>query len=152
MRMGEDAYGLPVSAVADVVRHPGQLARVPHAPDFVTGVMNLRGRIVPVLDQRRRFGIALAATAQGARRVVILRIGAVQAGFVVDAASALIAVRPSEVQDAPALVTAGSRIFDRIAMRPDGPLLLVNPQILLDDAERELLAGLTHGAATGPSA
>ena len=156
VRMGADEYGLPVAAVADVVRHPGSLARVPHAPDFVAGVMNLRGKIVPVLDQRRRFGIAVAdpAAASGARRVVILRIGALHAGFVVDAASALIGVRPSEVNDAPILATAGSRIFDRIAMRPGagGPVLLVNPQVLLDEAERDLLAGLTHNPAPAAAA
>jgi purine-binding chemotaxis protein CheW len=151
VRMGADEYGLPVAAVADVVRHPGSLARVPYAPGFVAGVMNLRGKIVPVLDQRHRFGIdgADPAAASGARRVVILRIGAHQAGFVVDAATALIAVLPSEVQDAPALATTGSRIFDRIATRPGaGAILLVNPRTLLDDAERELLAGLTHRPAS----
>ena len=156
VRMGADEYGLPVAAVADVVRHPGSLARVPYAPDFVAGVMNLRGKIVPVLDQRRRFGIDVAdpAAVHGARRVVILRIGALQAGFVVDAALALIGVRPSDVQDAPALATAGSRIFDRIALRSGvgSPILLVNPQILLDNAERALLAGLSHRATPASAA
>ena len=69
-RLGDEDYGLPVGAVEEIVRMPDQLTRVPKAPKFVEGVMNLRGRVVPVIDQRDRFQ-APAATASGRRRAAL---------------------------------------------------------------------------------
>jgi purine-binding chemotaxis protein CheW len=54
-RLGEEEFGLPVEAVVEVARAPDRVTRVPKAPTFLEGVINLRGAVVPVVDQRRRF-------------------------------------------------------------------------------------------------
>ena len=66
-RLGDEHYGLPILSVDEIVRRPDQLTRVPRAPAFVEGVMNLRGKIVPVIDQRQRFGVAGEAARRRAR-------------------------------------------------------------------------------------
>ena len=140
IRMGGETYGLPLAAVTSIVRYPAHLARLPHAPDFVAGVMNLGGVMLPVLDQRRRFGTAQGDGANPC--VVVLRIGSQPAGLVVDAATALATAPHAAIQPAPALAGTQSRIFDRIAMPSgsDAPLLVISPQALLDDAQRAMLA------------
>ena len=54
-RIGRETFGLPISIVREIVRVP-EITAVPNAPDYIEGVINLRGRIIPVVDLRKRFG------------------------------------------------------------------------------------------------
>lgn len=143
-RLGGEQYGLPIQAVDEVIRPPAALTRVPHAPAFVAGMMNLRGKVVPVIDQRQRFGVAGTAEDRG-RRIVVVTTGGIQAGFVVDAVSEVLAIPVDELTTAPALASDEVRIFDRVAtLRRDGRMiLLIDPRALLDQAERDVLAAMT---------
>lgn len=148
--LGGDEFGLPVGAVREVVRRPEQLTRLPRAPAFVEGIMNLRGQVLPVIDQRRRFG---AAHDDGARKpVLVVTIGDTQAGFVVDRVTRVASVPAAALQPAPDLGQDETGVIDRVAtLEVDGRLvLLVNPQELLDRAERDLLAAM-EGGADAPS-
>ena len=138
-QLGDETYGLPLAAVDEVVRRPENLARVPRAPDFIEGIMNLRGKTVPVIDQRRRFAIDGHA-ASGTRRVVIVTIAGVQTGFVVDKVSEILAIDRQELQPAPEFSVDSASVFDRVAnIERDGRMiLLVDPKALLDLAERDI--------------
>ncbi|WP_458095927.1 chemotaxis protein CheW [Roseomonas sp. WA12] len=140
LRLGDAQFGLPVPAVDEVVRRPATLARIPRAPDFVLGTMNLRGAALPVIDQRRRFGGE--ASGKGGR-VVVVRMDGLRAGFVVDAVPEVLAVAAADLIPAPAHATGGT-VFDRVArVERDGRMiLLINPHALLEGAERDLLAAL----------
>lgn len=148
--LGDDEFGLPVAAVREVVRRPERLTSLPRAPSFVDGIMNLRGQVLPVIDQRRRFG---AAHDEGARKpVLVVTIGEAQAGFVVDAVRRVASVPAAALHPVPDLGRDETGVIDRIAsLEVDGRLvLLVNPQELLDRAERDLLAAM-EGGAEAPS-
>lgn len=141
-RVGDGEFGLPVAAIDEVVQVPETLTRLPKAPAFVQGVMNLRGAVVPVLDQVRRFsGVA----ARGARRrIIVVRVGATRVGFTVDAAPEVLRVPASALRDAPELSGAETRVFERVANLADEQriVLIVSPRDLLDHAEQEVLAAL----------
>ena len=149
-RLGQEEYGLPVAAVDEVLRLPATLTRVPRAPGFIEGVMNHRGRVLPIIEQRRRFGVAGEA-AGSQRRVIVTTIGDRQAGFVVDTVSEILSVAADQLQATPELAADGRRMFDRVAnLDMDGRIiLLVDPQELLDRAERDLLAALDGAGAAG---
>jgi purine-binding chemotaxis protein CheW len=148
--LGGEAYGLPIAAVEEVVRHPGALTRIPRAPDFLEGVMNLRGSVVPVIDQRRRFA-AQGSAAAGRRRIIVVRLDGLLAGFAVDAVSEIVGINPAALTATPDLAADGGQIFDRVATsgRDGRMILIVDPQALLDQAERDLLIDLAE-AAPGP--
>jgi purine-binding chemotaxis protein CheW len=141
-RLGGQDYGLPVAAVEEVVRLPETLTPVPRAPAFVEGVMNLRGRIVPVIDQRRRFAVADGAGRRA--RVVVVVVDGAHAGFVVDAASEILSVPEERIRATPELAAGDAPVIDRIAtLDADGRMiLLVDPRELLDRAERDLLQAM----------
>ena len=61
-RLGDQEYGLPIAAVDEIARPPDHITRLPKAPAFIDGVMNLRGSVVPIVDLRRRFELALEGT------------------------------------------------------------------------------------------
>jgi purine-binding chemotaxis protein CheW len=94
-RLGDEHYGLPVAAVDEVARRPDKLTRVPRAPAYLKGVMNLRGAVLPVIDTRHRFGTAGAAEGRGGR-VVVLTIEGLRAGFAVDAVTEVLSVAPAD--------------------------------------------------------
>ncbi len=144
-RLAEEHYGLPIAAVDEVVRHPGNLARVPRAPAFVAGLLNLRGRAVPVVDQRHRFAVPGQAPARGGR-IIVVTLRGLQAGFAVDAVTDVLAIPAAALQPAPALAADAGGSFSHVAS-PDGDarlILLVDPQALLDKVERDLLAALAE--------
>jgi purine-binding chemotaxis protein CheW len=146
-RLGEQDFGLPIAAVTEVTMLPETLTRLPKAPAFVEGVMNLRGQVIPVIDQRRRF---LGDAASGKRRrVVVVSLGDVQAGFVVDRVSEVLRVPVDALRAAPELGSEGTRVFDRVANLGEGMILIVEPRELLDRAERDMLAAM---AGEGPVA
>lgn len=141
-RIGESDFALPIAAVEEVVALPHKLTRLPKTPPFVQGVMNLRGAVVPVIDQAERFGAATGAG--GRRRVVVVRIGDLQAGFVVDTASEVLRIADDAVRPAPDLGGAETHVFERVANLPDQDqiVLIVSPRELLDRAEQDLLRGM----------
>lgn len=146
-RIGEDEFGLPIGAVEEVVALPEKLTRLPKAPSFVQGVMNLRGVVIPVIDQARRFGVDAASGRK--RRVVVVRIGDLSAGFVVDGVSEVLRVEASALRPAPDLGSAETRVFDRVAnlAAEQRIVLIVSPRELLDRAEQDLLSSITRKGA-----
>ncbi len=138
-RIGDTEFGLPIGAVIEVAALPPKLGRLPRAPAFVQGIMTLRGTAIPVIDQSLRF---LGTPAEGARRrVVVVRLGDLSAGFVVDAVAEVRSIAAAALSPAPELGGGDTRVFDRVATL-DGDarmILIVSPQELLDRAERDLL-------------
>lgn len=150
-RLGQEHYGLPIGSVVEVVAPPEKLTKLPKAPKFVDGVMNLRGQVVPVIDQRRRFDAPLSASDRKSR-IIVVRIGKGLAGFVVDGVSEVLKVDVDQLRASPELTSKQSRVIDRIAnLELDGRMiLLVDPQELLDQAEQDMIAAM-HGTASTSS-
>ena len=151
-KLGGEEYGLPIGCVDEVVRVPDTLTRLPKAPAFIEGVMNLRGRVVPVIDQRRRFKFSV----QGERRrerIVVVRIDHMQAGFVVDTVSEVLSIPQNQLRPTPDLAADGSQVIDRVAnIEVEGRLiLLLNPRELLDRAEKDLLAAMSESDPERPT-
>lgn len=147
-QLGEETYGLPIGDVQEVIAVPEVLTRVPNAPAFIEGVINLRGQVIPVIDQAGRFGAAMQA--QASRKVIVTRSDSLQAGFIVDGVSAIRAIPRRDLAPPSDLLTGGRRLFDRVAQSAEGEVvLIVDPKALLDQAEADVLAALTLEAGTG---
>jgi purine-binding chemotaxis protein CheW len=141
-RIGSEEFGLPIGAVIEVTRPPAKYTRLPNAPAFVQGAMNLRGQVFPVIDQAQRFGGTPITSAR--RSVLVVQFGALRAGFVVDAVLEVARIPLCTLAAAPDLGGAETHIFDRIAnLEHSGRMvLIVSPNDLLDRAERAMLEGL----------
>jgi len=145
IELGEERYGLPVAAIDEVIRRPDVLTRLPKAPAYVEGVVSLRGRIVPIIDQRQRFAVAGEAAKAG--RIVVVTLGALQAGFAVDGVAGILETSQDELLPAPEMADGGGQVFDR-AIEHDGEvILLIDPKALLDRAEADLLRDLAAGSS-----
>jgi purine-binding chemotaxis protein CheW len=149
-RLGHQEYGLPIAAVDEIARPPDRVTRLPKAPAFIDGVMNLRGSVVPIVDLRRRF--ELTSTEPGsAQRILVLAVAGVRTGFMVDGVSEVIKVPAAAIHPAPELSPEQIRLIGRVAnLDAQGRMiLLVDPAQLLDQVEADVLAkfdrsGLEH--------
>ena len=70
-RLGEDEFALPIDVVVEVAQAPTEVTRLPRTPRFLEGVVNLRGEVLPVIDQRRRFEMPPLADPEGRRMIVV---------------------------------------------------------------------------------
>lgn len=147
-QLGEENYGLPIGSVDEVIRVAGEITRIPGAPPFVLGVINLRGKAIPLIDQRSRFDTP-SSTHTNKARAIVVTLGTLQAGFVVDAVSEVKAVPLVALSVAPEFSSDQTDVFDRIAhIEADGRMiLLVDPQALLTRAERDVVAAIARETA-----
>jgi len=149
-RLDNEEYGVTISSVSEIVRVPDELTRIPRTPAFIEGVVNLRGAVLPVIDQRRRFGLADMAR-NDRQRIMVFTIGGTRTGFIVDSVSEVLRIARSAIGLAPALSAEQTRLIARVANleKQKRMVLLLNPEELLDRHEVKRLAAL---AADGTDA
>jgi purine-binding chemotaxis protein CheW len=104
-RVGRETYGVPITSLHEIVRVP-EITAVPDAPDYLEGVINLRGKIVSVVDLRKRFGQASAGLDRRSRILVVEHRGRL-AGMIVDSASEVLKIPDGEIEAAPAMMQEG---------------------------------------------
>lgn len=139
-RLGDDELGLPIEAVVEVARVPEQITRLPKAPKFLEGVVNLRGEILPVIDQRRRFDMPPLDGVEG-RRLIVAKTERHRAGIIVDGVSGVLRSGVGAVEPAPQLTDDTSRLIRGVINLPASNriVLLLEPTELLTRAEQGLL-------------
>jgi purine-binding chemotaxis protein CheW len=97
-QVGRETYGAPITSLHEIVRVP-EITVVPDAPNYVEGVINLRGKIVSVIDLRKRFGEKAAAVSRRNRILVVENKGRLS-GLIVDSASEVLKIAASDVEPA----------------------------------------------------
>jgi purine-binding chemotaxis protein CheW len=139
-RLGDDEFGLPVDTVVEVAHVPSQITRVPKTPKFLEGVVNLRGEVLPVVDQRRRFDMPKLENTEG-RRLVVIRTERHRAGLIVDSVSDVLRTDSANVAPPPDLTEATSRLVRGVINleKTKRIVLLLDPTELLTRAEQGLL-------------
>jgi len=106
LHLGEEIYGVDIACIHTVLT-PQPITLIPNVPAYVRGVMNLRGRILPVLDLRTRFGLpALAEDKQKSARIVIIEAAGLTAGLIVDSVSEVLRLPASAVEPPSALLAS----------------------------------------------
>ena len=133
-RLENEKYGINVMQVQEVLRVT-EIAPVPGAPDYVLGIINLRGNVVTVIDSRKRFGLDPIEMDDSMRIVIIESEGQV-VGILVDSVAEVVDIRASEVEQAPNVGTEESAKFIQGVSSIDGELLiLIDLNKLLTDEQ-----------------
>ena len=95
-RIGNETYGVRIGAVREIVRVP-EITSVPSAPENIEGVINLRGKIIPVMDLRKRFGQS-DVKLDKKNRILVVELENKLLGLIVNAASEVLKIAPSEIE------------------------------------------------------
>lgn len=147
-------YALPVASVLQMDTFSGATA-VPGTPDYVAGIVTVRGRVVPVIDLRRRFGLPAVATTLDTR-IIVTELGGRVVALCVDRAREVLFLDPEKNQPAPALVSERSQglVQGMHAVGSRLLLLLDLPKVVSEDAHDHesiaILADAAHGRPALP--
>jgi len=135
-RLGGEEFGVDIHSVQEIVRVPETLTRIPKSPVFLEGVINLRGSVLPVVDQRVRMGIEPGERSDRQRIMVYLMNG-VRTGFIVDAVTEVLRLDSRHIADTPKDGMHSTDLIPRVANLPDCKrmILLIDPKSLLSGQE-----------------
>jgi purine-binding chemotaxis protein CheW len=149
-RLGAEEFGVPIMSVQEIVRVPEALTRVPKTPDFVEGVINLRGTVLPVIDQRSRLGLPVIARSES-QRIMVYLLGGMRTGFIVDSVAEVLRIPRAQISAAPSMSEEQSRLISQVAnLQGDKRLvMLIDPQHLLHGQEMQAMQTLGNGKDTG---
>jgi len=140
--LGEE-YGVPISQVQEIVR-VGNITMVPNSPAYMEGVVNLRGRVLPVLNLRKRLKLPATEMSKSSR-IVVTEIGSKVIGLLVDAVSHVIKVSPGFVESAPEevlevdtdYITGVGKLKERLIILLDLEKLLKREKIEIKEGNDE---------------
>jgi purine-binding chemotaxis protein CheW len=121
-QVGRETYGVPITSLHEIVRVP-EITAVPDAPEYLEGVINLRGKIVSVMDLRKRFG-EKQASLKKQNRILVVEHGGRLAGLIVDSASEVLKIPADAVEPPPAVFQEGGLNCGRLVVLLDMSKLL----------------------------
>ena len=105
--IGPELFGVDVLMVQEIIRM-APITSVPNAPAFITGVINLRGNIIPVIDLRRRLSLESAKTGiDSGKRILVVNVAGRTTGFIVDSVSKVMKISTDDIEPPPDIVVAG---------------------------------------------
>ena len=137
--LGGEAYGVEIGRVEEIIRMQA-ITRIPNGPAFIEGVTNLRGRVIPVLDLRKRFGLTASESTRRSR-IVVGELGEHTVGLVVDGVSEVLLVSSESVEPPSTLVTSADSAFLRgVAKLDERLILLLDLSRILTRSEQDDLA------------
>ncbi len=143
-KLGDEKYGVDISNVGGITEFTN-ITKVPDAPTYIEGIINLRGDIIPIINLKTRFKIA--TTAENADpRIIVYNTNERDIGFIVDDASQVLRLEDENVEPAPTIIKGANRQFIDGVGKVDGEIIvLLDFEKILSEEETEILEGLDLG-------
>ncbi|MCL1985784.1 MAG: chemotaxis protein CheW [Betaproteobacteria bacterium] len=139
--ISDEEFGVDILKVQEIIRTM-EISKVPRAPDFVEGVINLRGKVIPIIDLRRRFGLTHKQHDKNTR-IIVIEMTDVIVGFVVDAVSEVLRIPASTVEPPPPVVAGmDSEYISGVGKLENSLLILLDLNKLLSSDDMAMLGSL----------
>jgi len=136
--VGKELFAAPITKIQEIIR-PTAIVKIPKSPDFVEGVINLRGKIIPVVDLKKRF--AMPSTGETAKaRIVVAELAGLTVGLMVDAVCEVLRADNSSFEETPSIVsTVNEKFIHGIVKQEEQMLIVLDLDKLLSSDETEVL-------------
>lgn len=140
--LDQEEYGVDVLKVREIIRMP-TVTRVPNTPHYVEGVINLRGKVIPIISMRKRFGL-FEVDNDKQTRIMVMDVDGELMGFIVDAVSEVIRISGSEIQPSPAVVASGidQECIAGVINQTERLLVLLDLEKMFSQDERKIFGSL----------
>jgi purine-binding chemotaxis protein CheW len=122
-RVGRETFGVPIGLVHEIVRVP-DITTVPDAPEFIEGVINLRGKIISIIDLRKRFG-EREIKQHKKNRIIVSEVGGKLLGLIVDAASEVLKIPQTQIEASPNVFEEGELNYVTGVGKLEGRLVIL---------------------------
>ena len=136
--LGNELFCVPIANIQEIIRY-ADMIKVPKAPEFIEGIINLRGRVIAVIDMKKRFSMPAAEKTQHSR-IIVGEVGGARVGFAVDSVSKVLRIDAASVEKVPAMVSGVDSKFIKGVARDQGTMyIILNLDKILTQQEVELL-------------
>jgi purine-binding chemotaxis protein CheW len=136
--IGKEEFGLDIQSIQEINRMV-EITRVPNSPEFVSGVINLRGKVIPIIDLRKRFGFPPKESDRNTR-IIVVELSGMVVGFVVDSVSEVLRIPKNITEPPPSIVAGiGSEYITAVAKLENRLLILLDLERILKDKEKQQL-------------
>jgi len=147
-RLGGEEYGLEILRVQEIIRMQN-MTRVPNAPSFIEGVINLRGRVIPVVGLRKRFGLEIREKDKDTR-IIVMEVKSEVLGFEVDSVSEVLRIPAETVEPPPRLSKGKNEYISGVAKLQNRLLLFLDVSRLMSDTELLATQAVASDSASLP--
>ena len=128
--IGDEEYAVPILTIQEIIKPIGW-TRVPQTPNYVLGVFNLRGSVIPLIDLRLKFGLP-PKKQDDETRFIVMRNGDDVAGFVIDRLTMALRLKKSDIGPAPDTVDGDNTVIDGVGKRQNNILTILKVNKLLE--------------------
>lgn len=136
--LGEDKYGIDIMDIEEILRMV-DITTVPKAPSFVEGIINLRGKVIPIVDLRKKLSIA-ASDFTASTRIIVINLSGRKIGFIVDNVEDVLRVDSDMVDRAPAASTgADNKYIQGVAKTPKEMVIILDVHKIFNQGESSAL-------------
>jgi purine-binding chemotaxis protein CheW len=143
--LSSELYGVSISSVESIIKMQ-TITKMPHAPKFVEGVTNLRGKVLPVIDLRKRFGLAETASTRNSR-IIVISVNGMEVGMVVDGVSEVLTIQDENIEPTPMITsTLDSSFITGIAKIDQRLIILLDLGKVLSTQEQETVTRVEQAA------
>ena len=141
-KLGGDSFGVEIQYIQEIIRTKN-VTKVPKVKDYIEGIINLRGRIIPVIDLRKRFGIPSTSSIE--TRIIIVEIASLVVGMIVDGVSEVMRLSNQAIDPPSPLINSIESDFIRgVGKVDDRLIILVELLNILDSKEKDTLITLSR--------
>jgi purine-binding chemotaxis protein CheW len=135
-KIGKEDFGIEISRVVEIL-NTQKVYSLPELPDFLSGVITVRGEVIPLLDLRKRFGILSSDTKE---LIILIRYDSEKIGLLVDEIKEIISLNPEEIIVPPAIFKGlKERYLSGLGKKDEGIIILLNIDYLLTSEEKIML-------------
>lgn len=140
-KLNDNEYGIDIMNVKEIIEYT-DCSEVPNSPDFIKGIINYRGDIVPVIDLHKKFNISSTSITDNTR-FIIFGLEDKQIGLLVDDASQVVPIDDENVENAPAIIIdSNTKFIGGIGKLNDRMVIILDLENLLSNSEREQIASI----------
>lgn len=135
--LDQEEYGVEVLKVREIIRMP-TITKMPNTPSYVEGVINLRGKVIPIISMRKRFGL-MESEQNAHTRIMVMDVAGGLNGFIVDGVSEVIRIHGAEIQPPPNMVSGNNNqdFITGVFNHQERLLIIMDVDRMFSDAERD---------------
>lgn len=142
-KLGKEKYAVPIMSVQEIIM-PQNTTHIPKSPEWIEGVINLRGRIIPIIDGKKKFQLNNSNQNDANTRIIVLDVEHEIIGLIVDEVSEVIHLKTEDIDQAPVDIEGDSDFLLGVGKHQGSLLILINPQKFLSNVEAQDLKKLAN--------
>lgn len=137
-RLSKEHYGIDIMAVEEIIRMV-DITPVPRAPAFIEGIINMRGRVIPIVDLKKKLAIAGEKNTAEASRIIVTNSGGKNIGFIVDQVEEVLRINEDMIDKAPGTSRAIDNYISGVAKTQRGMVIILDVAKLFSQQEKAAL-------------